>query len=352
MFSERGGCLSSGAVLADPCGQGVIARRVSVKAALFVLSLVVSLALGLPVGVVQAQSWPSRPLRLLVFTPAGGAPDISARVLAERLSPVLGQPVVVETRLGANGNIAAEVVAHAPPDGHTLLLCADSQLVINPHVYARMPYEPQDLVPLATVASNEFFLVANPAQPFRTFREFIDQARSANPPLAYASGGNGSQHQLTMEMLKARTGINLMHVPYKGAAPATTAVIAGEVPVEFAGSTAGPQVRAGKLRGLAIAGPRRLAAFPDLPTISEFIPGFVNSIWLGVCGPRNLPEPIVERLRAELNRLLVQPEVREAFSRSGALEPLVTTREELAALVKRDYEKYGQVVRTLGIKTD
>jgi tripartite-type tricarboxylate transporter receptor subunit TctC len=312
----------------------------------------IALVLMLSLPVAEAQTWPARPIRLLTFTPPGGAPDISARVLAERLTPVLGQPVVVETRTGSNGNIAAEMVAHAPADGHTLLLCADSQLVINPHVYARMPYEQRDIVPIATVASNEFFLVANPSQPFRTFREFVDYARKASPPLAYASGGNGSQHQLTMEMLKARLGIELVHVPYKGAAPATTAVIAGEVPVEFAGSTAGPQVRAGKLRGLAIAGPHRLAAFPDLPTISEFVPGFVNSIWLAVCGPRNLPEPVVERLRTEVNRQLAQPEVREAFARSGALEPLVTTREELAALVRRDYEKYGQVVRTLGVKTD
>lgn len=313
----------------------------------------VALALSLVCAATFGQDYPNRPIKILVHVPPGGAPDITARVLGDRLSKAFGQPVVVENRAGSNGNIAGEIVARSAPDGHTLLLCADSQIVINPHVYHKMSFDPmKDLVPVASVASNEFFLVVNPNAPFRTLQEFIDYAKQANPLLAYASGGNGSQHQLTMEMLKARAGINLVHVPYKGAAPATTAVIAGEVPVLFAGSTAGPQVRAGKLRALAIAGVKRLPAFPDIPTVGELYPGFHNSIWLGLCAPRATPEPVLARLRKEINRLLATPEVKEAFNRSGALEPLITTPEEFTALIGADYEKYGRVVRALGTKVD
>jgi tripartite-type tricarboxylate transporter receptor subunit TctC len=300
-----------------------------------------------------AQGFPNRPIRIIVHVPPGGAPDITARVIADRIAPGLGQPVVVENRTGSNGNIAGEIVVRSPADGHTLLLCADSQIVINPHVYAKMTFDTmKDLVPVASVASNEFFLAANPGQPFRTLREFIEYAKNANPPLAYASGGNGSQHHLTMEMLKARAGIKLLHVPFKGAGPATTAVIAGDVPVLFAGANAGPQIRAGKLRALAIAGAKRLAAFPDVPTIAELFPGFVNSVWLGLCAPRGTPEAVIARLRTEVNHVLALPETKEIFARSGALEPYISTPEEFAALIRADYEKYGRVVRAVGVKVD
>jgi hypothetical protein len=201
------------------------------------LSLLSSLVL-LPAGAL-AQAYPNKPIRILVHIPPGGAPDIAARVVGEKLGEALGQPVVIDNRPGANGNIAGEIVAKSPPDGYTLLACVDSQVVINPHVYRSMPFDPmKDLVPVATLASNEFFLAANPEQPFKTFREFIDYARKSQPPLNYASGGNGSQQQLTMEMLKTRAGIPLAHIPYKGSGPATVALLAGEVPVEFAGSNA------------------------------------------------------------------------------------------------------------------
>ena len=185
-----------------------------------------------------------------------------------------------------------------------------------------------------------------------TLREFIEYAKNANPPLAYASGGNGSQQHLTMEMLKARAGINLLHVPFKGAAPATTAVIAGEVSVIFAGSTAGTQIRAGRLRALAIAGPKRLAAFPEVPTIAEVFPGFVNSIWLGLCAPRGTPEAVIARLHTEVNRVLALPETKETFAKSGALEPYISTPEEFAARIRADYEKYGKIVRAVGAIVD
>ena len=319
---------------------------------LLLAALLVLVSSGMPIPA-QAQAWPNRPVRILVHIPPGGAPDITARIIGEKLTESMGQPVVIENRTGSNGNIAGDIVAKAAPDGYTLLLCADSQIVINPHIYNKMPFDPmKDLAHVVSIASNEFFLAANPDAPFKTFPEFIAYARQANPPLAYASGGNGSQHQLSMEMLKARAGINLVHIPYKGAAPATTATIAGEVPVEFAGSTAGPQIKAGKLRALAVAGKKRLASFPDVPAIAEFYPGFANSIWLGLCAPKATPEPVLARLRSEVNKALALPDVKEKFARSGALEPLITTPEEFAAMVKADYEKYGKVVRDVGAKID
>ena len=317
------------------------------------LTLSFTIMLVLLAGNALAQTWPSRPIKILVPIPPGGAPDITARVIGEKLGEAFNQPVIIENRTGSNGNIAAEIMLNSPPDGYTLLLCPDSQIVINPHVYEKMSFDPmKDLMHVVSVAANEFFLAANPDAPFKTFQEFIAYAKKANPPLAYASGGNGSQHHLSMEMLKVRAGISLVHIPFKGAAPATTATIAGEVPIEFAGSTAGPQIRSGKLRALAIAGSKRLAAFPDIPTIGEFYPGFANSIWLGLCAPRGLPAPVVARLRGEVNRILTLPDVREKFARSGALEPLITTQEEFAAMVKTDYDKYGKVVKAVGARVD
>src|SRR5918992_5366910 len=178
-------------------------------------------------GVALAQ-FPSRAITIIVPIPPGGAPDIAARVIGEKLALALGQPVVVENRAGANGNIASELVAKAAADGHTMGLLADSQIAINPHLYSRMPLDTlRDLTPIHTVAANQFVLAVNAQLPVKNFQEFIELARRSNPPLAYASGGNGSQHHLTMEMLKQRAGINLLHVPYKGGAPAATATVAG-----------------------------------------------------------------------------------------------------------------------------
>jgi len=303
-------------------------------------------------GAALAQ-YPARPVRLLVHSPPGGAPDLIARVLGEKLAEALGQPFVVENRPGANGNIAGDLAAKAAPDGHTLLVCADSKLVINPHVYARMPFDPlKDLVPIATLASNEFLLTVNAALPVNDFRGFIEYARQAKPPLAYASGGNGSQHHLTMEMLKARAGIDLVHVPYKGATPATTALISGEVAVAFTGSAAWPQVKAGRLRPLAVAGNKRVAAFPDLPTMGEYYPGLRNSIWLALCAPRGTPEPILSRLRTAVNKALAEPDVKEKFGRGGALEPYITTPEGLAELIRSEYATYGKIAKEVGVRVD
>src|SRR5258706_15446849 len=210
-----------------------------------------------------AAQYPSRPIRRLVPTPPGGAPDTPARLVAPRLGEALGQPLVVDNRPGSNGNLASELAAKATPDGHTLLLCADAQIVIGPHLYAKMPLDTlKDLAPVATLVNTQMLLVVSPTLPAKTLAEFIELARNSNPPLAYASIGNGSQHHLVMEMLKARAQIDLLHVPFKGGGPATMALIAGEISAAFGGNSVTGHVKAGKLRALAVAGKQRSPAFP------------------------------------------------------------------------------------------
>jgi tripartite-type tricarboxylate transporter receptor subunit TctC len=299
-----------------------------------------------------AAQYPSRPITIIVPIPPGGAPDIAARLIGQKLSENVGQPVVVENKTGANGNIANELVAKASADGHTIGLLADSQIAINPHLY-RMPIDTlRDLAPVATVAANQFVLTVNPSLPVRTFPEFIEYARKSDPPLAYASGGNGSQHHLTMEMLKRRAGINLLHVPFKGGSPAAAATVAGDTVAVWSGSSNAPQIKAGRLRALAVSGARRSAQYPELPTIAEFYPGFENSIWLGLFAPAGIPEPVLARLRAEIRKVLENPDIKQKMNAAGGLDPYLTTPEEFAALIRRDHEKYAKVVKDIGIKLD
>jgi len=301
----------------------------------------------------SGQQYPTRPVKVLVTIPPGGAPDIVARVIGEKMAPSLGQAVVVENKPGANGNAAAAEVARAPADGYTLLLAADSLITINPHLYAKMPIDTlKELAPVSSLVSNQFVLSINPALAPKTFPEFIEYARKSNPPLAYASGGNGSQHQLTMEMLKARAGIDLVHVPYRGGAPATTATMAGEVAAMFSGTSSAPQIRAGRLRALAVAGAKRSPTFPELPMIGEFYPGFENSIWLGLFGPAGLPEDVLNRLRSEVRRALESPEVKQKLVGSGSLETLLLSPQEFEALIRRDYDRFGKLIKEVGIKAD
>ena len=309
------------------------------------------LALSLAAAAALAQ-FPSRPITILVPIPPGGAPDIAARLIGQKLSEHIGQPVVIENRVGANGNIAADLVAKSQPDGHTLGLLADSQITINPHLY-KMPFDAlRELAPVATVAANQFVLTVNPSLPVRSFPEFVEHARQANPPLAYASGGNGSQHHLTMEMLKRRAGINLLHVPFKGGAPAAAATVAGDTAAVWSGSSNAAQIKAGRLRPLAVSGAQRSAQYPELPTIGEFYPGFENSIWLGIFSPAGIPENVLGKLRSELQRVLENPEIKQKMNAAGGLDPYITTPEEFAAVIKRDYEKYAKVVKDIGIRLD
>ena len=284
----------------------------------------VALIFATLVSLQASAQYPSRPIRLIVPIPPGGAPDISARVVGQRLAELVGQPVVVENRPGSNGNIAMDLVAKSQPDGYTLGLLADSMITINPHLYKEMQTDPlKDLAPVASVVSNQWVLSVNPSVPVKTFKEFIEYARKASPPLAYASGGNGSIHQLAMEMLKQRAGIDLVHVPYKGGSPATNATVAGEVAAMFSGTSSAPQIKSGRLRALAVTGQHRSDIFPELPTISEFYPGYEVTIWLGLFAAAGTPEAVLASLHAEVNKLLAEAPSEQA-QRCGVSNPIST----------------------------
>jgi tripartite-type tricarboxylate transporter receptor subunit TctC len=297
--------------------------------------------------------FPSRPIRILVTIPPGGAPDIVARLFGQHLSESLGWSFVVENRTGANGNIAAGEVAKAAPDGHTLLLGADSGITINPHVYSRLAFSPmKDLVPVASLVTNQFVLAAHPGVPARTLPEFVEYARKTKPALPYASGGNGSQHHLAMEMLKQSAGIQLLHVPFRGAAPAAQSTVAGDTKVLFSGTVSVPLIESGQLRGLATSGKHRSKRLPDLPTVGEFYPGVEVDIWLGLFAPAATPAPVVARLHAEFHKLLARQDFANKLRASGSLEPLILSPQAFNALIRSDYEKYGKLVKALGIKLD
>ena len=308
-------------------------------------------ALILLCAAVSAQQYPQRPIRLLVPNPPGGATDNLARVVAPKLGELLGQTLVVDNRPGAAGNLAAEAAAKATPDGHTLFLAADGQIVISPHLYRKLPFDTlKDLTPVASLVSTQMLLAAHPSLPVKSVQEFVEYARRASPPLVYGSIGNGSQHHLAMEMLKSRAGINLLHVPYKGGGPALVGLFGGEVSVMFGGSSAAPHVRAGKLRALALAG-KRNAAYPGLPALSETYPGLEVTPWLGLFAPVGLPAAVSSRLRAETGRMLADADL-QGRMRNIALDPFATSPAEFAALIRADYAKYGEVIRAVGVRID
>lgn len=301
----------------------------------------------------SAQEYPSRPVRVLVGYPPGGAADIIARLYGQGLSARLGQPVVIENRPGSGGNLASDAVAKSPPDGYTLLHGTDNVFMSNPHVYARMPFDPlKDLVPVASLVSNQIVLAVHPAVPAENLREFVELARRSKPPLFYGSIGNGSQHHLAMEMLKQHVGIDLTHVPYRGGGPAAIALLAGDVSAMFGGGSLVPTIRAGKLRGLASTGTVRNPATPDLPSIAELYPGYEALTWHGLFVPAGTPQPIIERLRTEIAAVLMQPEFRERLANTGSGEPYVVTPEAFSARIKSDHEKYGKLIRAIGIRVE
>jgi len=304
-------------------------------------------------GATLAQTWPNRPIRVIVPFPPGGAVDLIARLYGQALTVRLGQPVVIENKPGAAGNLASDTVAKAVPDGYTLLHGADNVFISNPHVYKHMPFDPfKDLVPVSSLSSNQYVLAVHPSVPANTLREFVELARASKPPLLYASIGNGSIHHLAMEMLKQHVGIDLVHVPYRGGGPAAIGLMAGEVSAMFGGNSLVPSVHAGKVRGLASTGSVRNPATPELPAIAEVYPGYEALSWHGLFVPAGTPQPIIDRLRTEIRMVLAEPEFARRLGDAGAGQPYLTTPEEFAARMKGDYEKYGKVIRSIGLKVD
>jgi tripartite-type tricarboxylate transporter receptor subunit TctC len=314
----------------------------------------VALVVCLTAASAVAQSFPNRPVRIIVAFPPGGATDVIARTIGAPLGQRLGQNVVVDNRPGSNGNISAELAANARPDGHTLLLGSDSLWGINPHLYSKMPVDLRKaFVPVSNLVTNLVILTVNPERvPSRTLPQFVDFARKASPPLFYASIGNGSQHHIAMELLKRMAGINLTHVPYKGGGPAAIATVAGETVAMFGGGSVVPLVRSGKLRAIAVSSKARAKVFPDLPTIAETYPGYSVTIWQGLFAPVGTPQDAIDRLRAELQVVLALPDVAQKLMDSGSGEPSLISLEEWNSIIADDYERYGTIIRDTGIKID
>jgi tripartite-type tricarboxylate transporter receptor subunit TctC len=299
----------------------------------------------------HAETYPNRPVHLYLAFPPGGAADIVARLVGQPLSERLGQPVVVENKPGSGGNIVGELIAHAPPDGYSLLLGPDNLFTINPHIFKKMSFDPnKDIVPVATVVENQLVLAINPKVPAGSFQDYIALAKRSDPPLFYASIGNGSLHHLAMEMLKQEAGINLTHVPYRGGGPAAIAVLAGDVSGMFGGGSVFPMVSSGQLRGLAVTSRKRSKELPELPSISEFYPNYEATIWQGLFAPAGTPQPIVDRLRKEVNEILKSKDFADKLTKTGSGEPYLTTPDEFAARLRRDYEKYGKIIAAAGIQ--
>ncbi|MGA7487637.1 MAG: tripartite tricarboxylate transporter substrate binding protein [Xanthobacteraceae bacterium] len=315
-------------------------------ARLFVVAAAALLALP-----AAAEDYPTRPIRLYLAFPPGGAADIVARLVAQPLSERLGQPVVVENKPGSGGNIVGDLIAHAPPDGYSLLIGPDNLFTINPHLFSKMSFDPlKDIVPVATVQSNELVLAVNPKVPAKNFEEFIALAKRTDPPLFYASIGNGSLHHIAMEMLKQEAGIKLTHVPYRGGGPAGIAVLAGDVAGMFGGGSVFPMVSSGQLRGLAVSGRKRSAQLPDLPSISEFYPNYEATIWQGLFAPAGTPQNIIDRLRKEVGAILETKDFADKLAKTGSGEPYITTLDEFKARIHRDFERYGRIVKAAGVQ--
>jgi tripartite-type tricarboxylate transporter receptor subunit TctC len=325
-------------------------RRVTLVSA----ALAISAVALIDVSGALAQSYPTRPIRLVVGNPPGGATDVIARTIGQPLGERLGQNIIIEHRPGANGTISAEVVGKAAPDGYTLLYANNSLLVINPHIYTKSAAHLMDnLVPLVTTITNQLVLAVNPkVVPANDFPGFVDFVQKSKKSLFYASIGNGSQHHLAMELLKQKAKLDLTHVPYKGGGPASISVIAGENAVMFGGTSVVQHITSGKLKGLAVTDKKGWATLPNLPGIAEFYPGYKVALWHGVLAPRGTPKPILDKLRAEFNAVLAMPKVRQRLVSAGAGEPYITTLPEYEALIRADYESYGKLVRSIGFKVD
>lgn len=299
----------------------------------------------------SGQAFPTKPIRLIVAFPPGGSTDIIARLVGQKLSERIGQPVVVDNRGGAGGTIGTEMAARAPADGYTLTMGTTSTHVIAPAIFPDVKYDPvKDFAPITLVASTPYLLVLHPGVKAKTLKEFIALAKSQPGKLNYASAGAGTTTQIAMEMLKLAADINIVHVPFKGNGPAGTATMAGEVQALFGSMPAVlPQARAGKLHPIAVGTGRRSSALPNVPTVAESgFPGFEVSLWLGFFAPRGTPEPVLRKLHGELVAIAKSPEMREPFERNGA-DPVTTTPAELTKLMSVELEKYRKVIKAANI---
>jgi len=313
------------------------------------LPFLLLLALAAPA---QAQDYPSRPIRFITAAAQGGTSDILARSFAVYLTEDLKQPVVVDNRASASGVIAGELTANAPPDGYTIFL-AYHQHTVNAALNPKLPYHAvNSFTPITQLTTAGLMLVVNPASPPKNLKEFVEWTKSYKGPLNFGSAGIGTGGHLAGELYKLMTGVKAEHIPYKGSGPALIDLIAGQYQFNFAGIQAAQvQVRAGKLRSIAVTTPRRIAALPDLPAVAEELPGFEVVGWYGVIGPAGLPAPIVARLHDEFVKVLKRPDVRERIVLDGS-EPVGSSPEEFRQFMIADLAKWAKVVKESGAKLD
>ncbi|MCJ0765905.1 Bug family tripartite tricarboxylate transporter substrate binding protein [Variovorax terrae] len=302
-------------------------------------------------GAAQAQAWPARPVKLVVPFPAGSSPDIMGRLLADRLTPVLGQPVVVDNRSGAGGNLGAGVVSNAAPDGYTFLFSTQGPLVTAPLLVKRLSYDPvKDLAPVTLAATSPNVLVVDPRLGVNTVAEFVQLVKSKKGELNYGSIGNGSAAHLAMELFKARAGLDMVHVPYQGLPQVVNAILAGQIHAGFMvpGAAIG-QVRAGKLKALGVTTLNRVASLPELPTLVEQgYPGFEAIAWQAVLAPARTPQPVIDRLSSELVRIIKSDDVRTTML-GQYFTAVGTAPAALTSLMKSEREQWARVIKAAGV---
>ena len=314
-------------------------------------------SLGVPLlwsGASRADDpYPSKVITILVPQTPGGANDIIGRALAQKLSGAIGAPVIVENKPGAGGNVGTTYVARQPKDGYTLLLNAQSVQTINPFLYRNISFDPvKDFEPIMVVGVAPYLLVVNPSLPARNLSELVALAKAQPGKINYASSGNGTVNHLLGEMLKVAAGVDMVHVPYRGIAPAATDVVAGQVPVTF-GSFPGlmPFVRSGQLRALAVCTEKRTQLAPDLPTMAETIPGLFANAWYGLFAPAGTPREIIAKVHSEVAKLLDGADMKERFAGLG-VEPAPSTPDQLAGLIREDLVRWGKIVKESGARVD
>jgi tripartite-type tricarboxylate transporter receptor subunit TctC len=299
--------------------------------------------------IARAQAYPTRPVRIIMGFAPGASGDIAARVLAQALGRLLGQQFIVENRTGAGSNIATTFVARAPKDGYTLLMGFSYMLVVNPHIYQKLPYAFEDFAPISLLAEGQYVLVVNPSLPVHGTRGLIDYLKANPGKLNYGSSGVGGAPHMAGELLMARTGTKMVHIPFSGGGLAATSLMAGDIQVLFASPVVlAPLIKAGKLRGLAVTGSARLDILPDLPTLNEAIPGLQVTAWHSLLAPAGTPQPVLDRLHAELMKALASPEIRDQTAQQG-LRIISSTPQEVRERVRAESAMWGDVIRKAGI---
>jgi len=302
---------------------------------------------------VLAQSYPVKPIRLVLPCPPGGGTDVIARPLAQKLTEQLGQQVIVDNRGGAGGNIGMEFVAKSPADGYTLLFALTAQYAVNPSLYPKLPYDPvRDYAPISLLANAPYLLVVHPALPAKSVAELVALVKARPGQLSYSSSGNGSGAHLAGEMLRSLARVEIVHVPYKGAGPAMPDLIAGQVQLSFITYTAaGPHIKTGRLRALGVTTAKRSPTLPDLPAIGETVAGYDSAVWYGFAAPAGTPPEIVSKLNTEVLRVLAAPDFRSRITLE-AVSPIGSTPEEFGSFMRSEIVRWAKVVKDSGAKVD